>query len=116
VKGLPPRRAVMSIKGWTMRKEMVTFVECRGCNYKRTKTQENRGQGFLEKVQLSNIWCESCKEAWNWREEKAKGSRAERLKCSTCGGKDAVIEGKVKRNERGEVFYPLYRTGKKVLW
>ena len=28
-KGLPPRGAVMSMVGWTMRREVVTFVECR---------------------------------------------------------------------------------------
>ena len=38
-KGLPPRGAVMSMVGWTTRREVVTFVECRGCNYKGTKTQ-----------------------------------------------------------------------------
>ena len=70
---------------------MVTFVEYRGCNYKRTKTQENRGQGFLEKVQLCNMWCESCKEAWNWRDREMGSGRAERVKCSACGGKDTVI-------------------------
>jgi len=48
-KGLPPRGVVMSMKGWTMRWEVVTLVECRGCDYKRMKTQENQGQGFLGK-------------------------------------------------------------------
>jgi len=62
-KGLPPRGAVISMVGWMTRRKVVTFVECRGCNYKRTKTQENRGQGFLGKAQLSNMWCGSCKEA-----------------------------------------------------
>ena len=76
----------------------------------------NRGQGFLGKAQLSNMWCGSCKEAWNWREEEAKGSRAERVKCSACGGKDAVVGGEVERNKKGEVFCPPCRTGKKVPW
>jgi len=53
----------MCIEGWTTPREVVTFMEYRGCNYKRTKTKENRGQGFLEKAQLSNMWCGSCKEA-----------------------------------------------------
>ena len=38
------------------------------------------------------------------------------MKCGTCGGKDAVTEGKVERNEKGEVFCPSCRTGKKVPW
>ena len=28
----------------------------RGCDYKRTKIEENQGQSFLEKKQLCNIW------------------------------------------------------------
>jgi len=65
-------------------------VECRGCKYKGMKTQENRGQGFLEKAKLCNMWCRSCKEAWNWRDKEAEEGRAERVKCSACEGKDAV--------------------------
>jgi len=34
---------------------------------------------------------------------------------SICGDKDVVTEGKVERNEKGEVFCPPCRTGKKVL-
>jgi len=52
---LPLREAVMSIEGWTIWREVVTFVECRGCNYKWTKTQKNQGQRFLSKEQLCNI-------------------------------------------------------------
>jgi len=106
----------MSMEGWTMRWEVVTLVECRGCDYKGMKTEENWGQGFLGKVQLCNMWCESCKEVWNWRNGEAESGRAERVKCSMCGGKDAVIGGEVERNEKGEVFCPPYRTGKKMLW
>ena len=62
------------------------------------------------------MWCRGCKEAWNWREEEAKCGRAERVKCSACRGKDAVVGEKIERNEKGEVFCPPYRTGKKVLW
>ena len=61
-KGLSPRRARMSIEGWTTQREVVTFVECCGCNYKGTKTQENWGQGFLSKKQLLHMWCEKCRE------------------------------------------------------
>jgi len=64
-KGLPPRGAAMCMEGWTTPREVVTFVECRGCDYKGTKTQENQGQGFLSKEQLCNMWYGECKEIWN---------------------------------------------------
>jgi len=115
-KELPPRGAAMCMEGWTTPREVVTFVECRGCNYKGTKTEENQGQGFLSKGQLCNMWCGSCKEAWNWREEEAKDGRAERVKYGTCGDKDVVVGGEVERNEKGEVFCPPCRTGKKMPW
>jgi len=99
-----------------MPREVVTFVEYRECIYKGTKTEANRGQEFLGKVQLCNMWCGSCKEVWNWRDKEAESGRAERVKCSTCGGKDAVVGEKVERNEKGEVFCPLCRTGKKTPW
>jgi len=54
-KELLPRKAVMSMEGWTMRWEVVTLVECRGYDYKGTKTQENQGQGFLGKEQMCNM-------------------------------------------------------------
>jgi len=38
------------------------------------------------------------------------------VKCSACGGKDAVVGGEVERNKKGEVFCPPCRTGKKVPW
>ena len=40
-KKLPPRGAVMSMKGWMMQWEVVILVECRGYDYKGIKTQEN---------------------------------------------------------------------------
>jgi len=61
------------------------------------------------------MWCGHCKEAWNWRDKKAKSRRAERVKCSTCGGKDAVI-WKIERSEKEKIFCLLCRTGRKVLW
>jgi len=91
----------------------MTLVECRGCNYKGMKTQENKGQGFLSKEQLSNMWCRSCKEVWNWRDREAESRRAKRLKCSMCGGKDAVI-WRVERNAKEKIFCSPCRTGKKV--
>ena len=36
-KGLPSRGARMSMERWLMRKEVVIFMECCGCNYKGTK-------------------------------------------------------------------------------
>jgi len=71
-RGLPPRGAAIYMEGWTTPREVVTFVECKGCNYKGMKTEENQGQGFLGKVQLCNMWCGSCKEAWNWRDSEAE--------------------------------------------
>jgi len=115
-RGLPPRGAAMCMEGWTTPREIIMFVECRGCNYKGTKTEENQGQGFLGKAQLYNMWCGSCKEAWNWRDSKAESGRAERVKYSTCEGKDAVIRERVERNKKREIFCPPYRTGKKVPW
>ena len=114
-KGLPPRGARMSMEGWTMQREVVTFVECRGCDYKGTKTQENQGQGFLSKRQLLHMWCESCREAKEWREKEAQSGRAERVVCSACDVRDAM-KGGVERNEKGETFCPLCRTGRKTPW
>ena len=37
-RGLPSREAAMCMEGWMTPREVVTFVECRGCNYKRLKT------------------------------------------------------------------------------
>jgi len=114
-KGLPPRRARMSIEGWTTKKEVVTFVECQGCDYKGTKTQENHGQGFLSKRQLLHMWCESCREAKEWREREAQSRRAERVVCSVYDVRDTVKE-RVKRNKKGKIFCPPYRTEKKTPW
>jgi len=115
VKGLPPREAKMSIEGWITRREVVTFVECRGCNYKGTKTQKNQGQGFLSKRQLLHMWCEGCRETKEWREREAQSGRAERVVCSACEVRDAVKEG-VERNKKGKIFCPPCRTGKKTPW
>ena len=90
-------------------------MKCKGCDYKGTKTEENKGQGFLQKEQLCNIWCKSCKETWNWRDREAKEGRAERVKYNTCGGKDAVI-WKIERSEKREIFCLLCRIGKKTPW
>jgi len=114
-KELPPRGAKMSMEGWMIQREVVTFVECRGCNYKGTKTQENQEQGFLGKKQLLHMWCEGCRKAKEWREREAQSGRAERVVCSVCDIRDTVKE-KVGRNGKGEIFCPPCRTGKKMLW
>jgi len=62
------------------------------------------------------MWCRSCKEAWNWRDREAECGRAEKVKCSTYGGKDAVVEEGVERNEKEEVFCLPCRTEKKTPW
>jgi len=62
------------------------------------------------------MWCGSCIKAWNWREGEAEGGRAERVKCNAYGDKDTVVEEKVGRNEKEEVFCPPCRTEKKMLW
>ena len=105
----------MSMEGWVTRGEVVTFVEYRGCNYKGTKTQENQGQGFLSKKQLLHMWCESCREAKEWREREAQNGRAERVVCSACDVRDAVKEG-VERNKKEEIFCLPCRTRKKMPW
>ena len=104
------------MEGWTTKWEVVTLMECRGCDYKGTKTQENQGQGFLSKEQLSNMWYGKCKEAWDWRDREVACGRGKRVKCGICSGKDVVTGGKVERNKKGEVFCLPYRAGKKVPW
>jgi len=64
-RGLPPRGVAMCMEGWMIPREVMMFVECRVCDYKGMKTEENQEQEFLGKVQLCNMWCRSCKEAWN---------------------------------------------------
>ena len=61
------------------------------------------------------MWCESCREAKEWREKEAQSGRAERVVCSSCDVRDAV-KGGVERNEKGETFCPPCRTGKKTPW
>jgi len=81
-KGLLPRGVAMCMEGWTTPRKVVIFVECRGCDYKGMKTQENQGQGFLSKKQLLHIWCEGCREAKEWREKEAQSGRAKGVVCS----------------------------------
>jgi len=46
----------------------------------------------------------------------AEADRAERVKYSAYGEKDVVVGGASKRNEKGEIFCLLCKTGKKIPW
>jgi len=59
------------------------------------------------------MWCGSCKEAWDWRNQEVEYGRAEKVKYSACGGKD-VVKWNPKRNAKGEIFCPPCRTEKKT--
>jgi len=59
------------------------------------------------------MWCESCREAKEWREREAQSGRVERVVCSACDVRDAVKK-EVERNKKGEVFCLLCRTEKKT--
>ena len=48
-------------------------------------------------------------------EREVQSGRAERVVYSACNVRDAVKE-RVERNERGEIFCPPCRTGKKMPW
>jgi len=61
------------------------------------------------------MWCESCREAKEWREKEVQSGRAERVVCSSCDVRD-VVKGGVERNKKGETFCPPCRTGKKTPW
>ena len=39
--GMPPKDAALEEREWKTKKEIVMFVEYRGCEYKGTKTKEN---------------------------------------------------------------------------
>jgi len=83
----------------------------------RLQGHQNLGEPWTRvcKKQLLHIWCEGCREAKEWREREAQSRRAERVVCSACEVRDVVKE-RVERNEKGEIFCLLYRTGKKMLW
>ena len=61
------------------------------------------------------MWCEGCKEAKEWREREEQKGRVERVVCSKYDVRDVVTE-KVERNEKGEIFCPPCRTGRKTPW
>jgi len=61
---MPLRSAALEGRGWKMRWKVVMFVECGGCNYKSTKTEENQEQDFVSGEKLRNVWCKNCLEAW----------------------------------------------------
>ena len=41
VQGMPLKDTALEERGWKTKKEIVMFVECRRCEYKGTKTEEN---------------------------------------------------------------------------
>jgi len=47
---MPPRSAALEKRVWSMRWEVVTYVEFGGYEYKRIKMQENQRQGCYETV------------------------------------------------------------------
>jgi len=61
------------------------------------------------------MWCESCREAKEWREREVQSGKAEKMMCSACNVRDTVKE-KVERNEEEEIFCLPCRIGKKTLW
>ena len=94
--------------------EVVTFVECKGYNYKDTKIYKNQGQGFISGEQLRNIQYNSCFKAWKWREDTAGEKGAVVVKCSQCRRKD-IVE-KILEKFRKKILCPEYRMEKKQLW
>jgi len=94
---------------WKTKKEIVTFVEYRECEYKSTKTEENQGQGFISGKQLRNLWCGNCLEAWKQR----KDGRGCKVECVKCGRNDMNRERKM---EERKILCSEYRTRKKKPW
>jgi len=45
-KEFPPREVRMSMEGWTMKWEVVTLIECRGCDYKGDEDSEEQRARF----------------------------------------------------------------------
>ena len=69
-------------------------------------------------VEEKEVQCFQCWEIGhkNWREMEAKSGRAERVKCSACGGKDAVVGEAEEKNKKGEIFCLPCKTGRKMPW
>ena len=86
---MPLKDIALEQRGWETKKEIVTFVECRGCEYKSTKTEENQEQGFISGKQLRNLQCRNCLEAWKQRKDKG-GCKVECVKC----GRNNTIRGR----------------------
>jgi len=88
---------------------IVTFVEYGRCEYKGTRTEENRGQGFISGKQLRNLWCGRCLKAWKRRKDRG-GYKVEYIKY----GRNNTIKGR--KLEERKILYPECRIGKKKLW
>ena len=111
---MPPRSVTLEWKGWMTKWEVVTFVECRGCDYKGTNIHKNQGQGFISGEQLRNIWCDSCLKAWKWRRDTTGERGAVDVKCSQCGRKNTVK--RILEKDRKKILCPECGTGKKQPW
>jgi len=61
----------------------------------------------------SNVWCESCLEAWKWRDNEAEIERGSKVRCMKCKRKDTVVGKKISKDEKGRILCPEYRIGKK---
>ena len=99
---MPPRGTALEEQEWKTRWKVVTFVECRGYEYKGTKIQENQEQVFVSRKQLKNIWYSQCLEVWKQRENSAKERGVVKVKCTQCGQRDMVVE--VFKKEQKENF------------
>jgi len=61
--GMLPKGTALEERGWKTKEVIVMFVECRGCEYKDTRTEKNQEQGFISGKQLRNLWCRRYLEA-----------------------------------------------------
>ena len=111
---MPPRSAALQQRGWITRWEVVTFVECGGCNYKGTKMHENQRQGFISGKHLRNVQYSSCLEVQRYKENTVKERGTVNVKYSWYERKDTVE--RISEENRKRILCPEYRTRKKQLW
>jgi len=109
MRGMPPKGTALEERGWKTKEVIVTFVECRGCEYKDTRTEENREQGFISGKQLRNLWCGRYLEAWKWR----KDGGGYKVECVKCGRNNTIKKRKL---EERKILCPECRIGKKKPW
>jgi len=112
---MPLEGAFLLKRGWITEETVATYVDCGVCKGKEVQTHKNQEQEFLLKRQVKNMWCSSCQEAWNWREEKARKREMTRVQYIECGRKDAIVK-KVLEWERRRILCPEYRIERKKEW